>query len=68
MILKSPAKWKRDVETFEGLFILSKQTWYECASNFSALQIHNRILLQTKVDDHKSVAATMIREVERNKL
>jgi hypothetical protein len=52
MILKSLAKWKRDAEA-----------WYR--HDTATLE---GFFLQAKVDDHQSVAATLIREVERNKL
>ncbi|KAI0270347.1 cytochrome P450 [Russula aff. rugulosa BPL654] len=59
------AKWKRDAEAgykkdtamFEGFSIRPRQMLYECFLPSKA-----------KGDDHKSIASTLIREAEKNKL
>ena len=69
-------KWKRDAEawykhdseTFEGLFHPVEANVVRISLNFFCLTASQQNLLQAKGDDHQSVAATLILEVERNKL
>jgi hypothetical protein len=51
-----------------AFFILSRQTWHERASIVLPYSFTIEFFLQAKGDDHQSVAAALIREVERNKL
>ena len=76
IILKSLAKWKRDAgawyrhdtATFEGLFHPVEANVVRMCLNFLPYSFTIEFFLQAKGDDHQSVAVTLIREVERNKL
>jgi hypothetical protein len=73
---ESLAKWKRDAEAwyqhdsamFEGLFHPVEANVVRMCLNFLPYGFPIESLRQAKGDDHQSVAATLIREVERNKL